>query len=341
VIYPGTGDGGTTVAFNPSVQLQRAGLALVNGIVYICWGSYEDGGHYFGWVAGYRTSDLSLVSTYNATPNSGFGGIWMGGGAPAADQANNLYVITGNGNFDGTNDFGDSFLKLSTANGLQLIDSFTPSNQVGLNNSNIDLGAGGAAIVINLPSQKQLLFGGGKQGEAYVLDSAALGGYLQAAGGADNAVQEFPFNNPIFSTAAFWQNTLYLAGSNGPVQAFTLDPSAGKFRTTVNSSSPSTFGFPGATPSVSSSGTTNGVVWALDNGAYCTNRSKSCGPAVLHAYDATNLGTELWNSGATAGNAVKFTVPTIANGKVYVGTRGSSTTGGGVGEIDVYGLLPN
>jgi hypothetical protein len=341
VTYPGTGDGGNTVAFNPSVQLQRTGLALVNGIVYICWASHEDGGHYFGWVAGYRASDLSLVSTYNATPSSGSGGIWMGGGAPAADNTNNLYVITGNGNFDGTNDFGDSFLKLSTSNGLKRVDSFTPSNQVGLNNSNIDLGAGGAAIVINLPSQKQLLFGGGKQGEVYLLDSTAMGGYLGAGGTADNILQEFPFNNPIFSTAAFWQNTVYLAGLNGPVQALALNPTTGMFGTTPVSSSPSTYGFPGATPSVSSSGTTNGIVWALDNGAFCTGRAKSCGPTVLHAYDATNLGTELWNSGTTAGNAVKFTVPTIANGKVYVGTRGSSTTGGGVGEVDVYGLLPN
>ena len=299
--YPGAGDGGTTVAFNPSVQLQRSGLALVNGIVYICWASHEDGGHYFGWVAGYRASDLSLVSTYNATPSSGFGGIWMGGGAPAADKTNNLYVITGNGKFDGTNDFGDSFLKLSTSNGLQRVDSFTPFNQVGLNNSNIDLGAGGAAIVINVSSQKQLLFGGGKQGEIYLLDSTAMGGYAGTNATADNILQEFPFNNPIFSTAAFWQNTVYLAGLNGPVQALALNPTTGLLGTTPVSSSPSTYGFPGATPSVSSSGSNNGIVWALDNGAFCTARAKSCGPTVLHAYDATNLGTELWNSGNDCG----------------------------------------
>src|SRR2546426_688596 len=106
-----------------------------------------------------------------------------------------------------------------------------------------------------------------------------------------------------------------------------------------------TFGFPGSTPSVSAKGASNGIVWALDNSRYCTTQSPGCGPAVLHAYDAANLATELWNSSQVAankaGNAVKFTVPTVANGKVYVGTRGSSTTGGGVGELNVYGLLPN
>ena len=342
VTYPGTGDGGTTVSFNPSVQLQRAGLALVNGIVYVCWASHEDAGHYYGWVAGYKTSDLSLTSTFNTDPSSGFGGIWMSGGAPAADSNNNLYVITGNGNYDGKTDFGDSFLKLGTSNGLQRLDSFTPSDEAILRQGDKDLGAGGAAILINLPSNKQLVVGGGKgasfAGELYVLDPSSLGGFLQGTGGTDKVVQEFSFNHAIFATAAFWQNTLYIAGVGGPVQAFALNPSTSTFGTTATSSSAATYGFPGATPSVSSSGSTNGIVWALNNSTYCTSGT-TCGPAVLHAYDATNLGTELWNSGTTAGHAVKFTVPTIANGKVYIGTRGSSTTEGGVGELDVYGLL--
>jgi hypothetical protein len=344
VTYPGTGDGGTTVSFDPPVELQRAGLALVNGVVYICWASHEDAGHYYGWVAGYKASDLSLASTFNTDPISGFGGIWMAGSAPAADNNNNLYVITGNGNFDGNTEFGDSFLKLGTSNGLQRLDSFTPSEEATLNQGDLDLGSGGAAVVINLSAQRQLVVGGGKgtafAGELYVLDPTSLGGFQQGAGGTDKVVQEFSFNHPIFATAAFWQNTLYIAGVGGPVQAFALNPSTITFGTTATSSSSATYGFPGATPSVSSSGATNGIVWALNNSTYCTS-GKTCGPAVLHAYDATNLGTELWNSGTTAGNAVKFTVPTVANGKVYVGTRGSSSTGGGVGELDVYGLLAN
>jgi hypothetical protein len=345
VTYPGTGDGGTRVSFDPSVQLQRAGLALVNGVVYICWASHEDAGHYYGWVAGYKASDLSLASTFNTDPSSGFGGVWMAGGAPAADSNNNLYVITGNGNFDGNTEFGDSFLKLGTSNGLQRLDNFTPSEEATLNQGDLDLGAGGAAVVINLSAQRQLVVGGGKgtafAGELYVLDPTSLGGFQQGAGGTDKVVQEFSFNHAIFATAAFWQNTLYIAGVGGPVQAFALNPSTGTFATTATSSSSATYGFPGATPSVSSSGTTNGIVWALNSSAFCTAHSNGCGPAVLHAYDATNLGTELWNSGTTAGNAVKFTVPTVANGKVYVGTRGSSSTSDGVGELDVYGLLPN
>ena len=225
------------------------------------------------------------------------------------------------------------------------VDSFTPSDESTLNQGDRDLGAGGAAILINLPSNKQHVVGGGKgatfAGELYVLDSASLGGFLQGAGGTDSVIQEFSFNHAIFATGAFWQNTLYIAGVNGPVQAFALNPATNTFGASATSSSSASYGFPGATPSVSSSRNTNGIVWALNNSAYCTAQSKSCGPAVLHAYDATNRGTELWNSGTSAGNAVKFTVPTVANGKVYVGTRGSSSTGGGVGELDVYGLLPN
>jgi hypothetical protein len=345
VTYPGSGDGGSTVSFNPSVQLQRAGLALVNGVVYICWASHEDAGHYYGWVAGYKASDLSLASTFNTTSSSGFGGIWMSGGAPAADSNNNLYLITGNGNFDGTTDFGDSFLKLSTSSGLKKTDSFTPAEQDTLNSGDRDLGAGGAALLVNLPSQKQIVIGGGKgatfAGQLYVLDSGALGGYKQGVGASDKVLQEFSFNHAIFATGAFWQNTLYIAGVNGPAMAFAVNPSAGTLNTNPTSTSSANFGFPGATPSVSASGTSNGIVWAIDTSNYCTPQSNGCGPAVLRALDATNLRTELWNSGNSAGNAVKFTVPTVANGKVYIGTRGNSVNNGGVGELDVFGLLPN
>jgi hypothetical protein len=350
----GSAEGGTTVTFNPATQLQRAGLALVNGVVYVCWASHEDKAPYYGWVAGYSASDLSQVGAFNTTPNGGYGGIWMSGGAPTADSSNNLYVITGNGNLSGTGnfsaplDYGDSFIKLSTSSGLAITDFFSPSDQSTLGGNDKDLGAGGAALLISLPSSaphQQLLVGGGKgatfAGELYVLDPNALGGYLQGPGSTDAVVQEFSFNHAIFATGAFWQNTLYIAGVFGPVQAFALNPSTATFGTTATSSSSTTYGFPGATPSVSSSGTSNGIVWSQDNSQYCTPQSAGCGPTVLHAYDAANLGTELWNSGSTAGNAVKFTVPTVANGKVYIATRGSDTGAGGTGEVDVYGLLPN
>lgn len=188
------------------------------------------------------------------------------------------------------------------------------------------------------------MIGGGKDGTVYLLNRDALGGL-----GDTNAVQNFNIGSPIFSTGAFWNGKFYIAGVGGHLQSYSFNTVTGIIGQATVPHSSATFGFPGSTPSVSSSGTANGIVWILDNGNYCTPQSPGCGPAVLHAYDAANVATELWNSsqgsGNTAGNAVKFTVPTVANGKVYVGTRGNNTGGGtsstsAAGELDVYGLLP-
>ncbi len=309
--------------FNPLRQNERCGLALVNGVVYIAYASHGDQPTYYGWVVGYNASNLALTSVFNDDPNSAFGGIWMAGGAPAADSSNNLYVITGNGNFDGNTEFGDSFLKLSS--GLSLSNSFTPTNESNLNGSDADLGSGGAAVLVDQNSSPvpHLVIGGGKEGKLYLLNRDNLGGKNS---GDTGAVQTFSVGNGIFATPAFWQNTLYLGPVGDRVKAYTFDTSSGKFSTSPSSTSPGSFGFPGSTPSVSSQGSSNGIVWAIQNN----------GSAVLHAYDATNLGNELWNSNNSsvdrAGGAVKFTVPTVANGKVYVGTSG---------EISVYGLSPN
>jgi hypothetical protein len=350
--YPGTGDGGSSDTFLPRTQNQRAGLALVSGSVYIAWASHEDVLPYYGWIAAYTYSDAAFTqsSVLNVTPNAGEGGIWMSGGAPAADNNGNLYVITGNGSFDVTNtsgprdDYGDSFLQLNS--GLGISSWFSPSDQ--LNDAAIDhdFGAGGAAVVLNLSTGplQHLVVGGGKDGALYVLNGDSLGG-----SGDGNARQVFNVNGPIFATAAFWNNTLYIGPVDAVIQAYAFNPATNLFNTTVASTTPTAYGYPGATPSVSASGpTSNGIVWAIDSTNYCTKQSPGCGPAVLHAYAATNLATELWNSsmGDAAGNPVKFTVPTVANGKVYVGTRGNNT--GGVygststsGEVDVYGLKPN
>ncbi len=351
---PGTGydASGGNITFNPQTQNVRAGLALVNGIIYICWASHEDKDFYHGWVIAFSASNLSQLNVFNGTANGNKGGIWMAGGAPAADAANNLYLITGNGDYDGAFDYGDSILKLSSS--LALVDSFTPSVQLTLDQQDLDLGAGGAAILVDLPNApagfQHLLVGGGKgpglNGEVYLANRDQLGHYNVNDSGI---VQEFPLGNPVLATPAFWQNKLYLAGAGGHLAAFTIDPALGQFSNPASpNQSAAIYNFPGATPSISASGTTNGIVWALDNSQYCTQQSPGCGPAVLHAYDATSLTTELWNSsqgaGNTAGNAVKFTVPTVANGKVYIGTRGNDTgtgTSSILGELDVYGLLPN
>ncbi len=351
--YPGTGDGGTTTTFVPRGENQRPGLTLVNGVVYIAWASHEDTPPYYGWVIGYNASDLSQASVFNDAPNAGRGGIWMSGGAPAADSSGNLYLITGNANFDATssttpnNDYGDSFLELTSSLGVS--HYFTPSDQATDNSQDSDFGSGGAVVLVDLPANgsnpTHLVLGGGKDGSLYVLNRDNMGG-----SGDTNAWQQILLPNGIFATGAFWNSNFYLATIGGSLQAFSLSSSTAKLTLSPNATS-MTFGFPGATPSVSSMpDNTNGIVWALDNSRYCTPQSPGCGPAVLHAYDAGNLATELWNStqgtGNSAGNAVKFTVPTVANGKVYIGTRGNNT--GGIdsstsipGELDVYGLLPN
>jgi hypothetical protein len=318
ITVPGTGDGssGGNLPFDPLRENQRPGLALVNGIVYVSWASHGDNGPYHGWVMGFDKTTLTRVAIYNDSPNGRQAGIWMAGGAPASDGSN-LYLLTGNGDFDGTKDFGDSFLKLNTSSGLSLADWFTPFDESSLDGGDQDVGSGGAAVLVDLPASPvpHLLIGGGKagsgnSGQLYVLNRDSMGHNQSGSNG--QIVQEFPLGNSIFATAAFWKNTLYLAGVGGPVKAFALNVATSKFDTSSTSRSSGSFGFPGATPSVSAGGTSNGIVWALDNSRYGTPCCSN-GPAILHAYDAANLATELWNSsqgsGNTAGNAVKFTVP--------------------------------
>jgi chitodextrinase len=359
ITFPGNFDGGATVAFDPRNESQRPGLALVNGVVYISWASHEDHDQYHGWVIGYNASTLVQVpnAVFNTTPNSvngaGYarGGIWMGGGAPAADSSGNLYFLTGNGTFDadtGGSNYGDSTMKLSTSAGLSVADWFTPADQSNLDGGDGDHGSGGAAILVDQPAGpvQHLVIGGGKQGNLFLLNRDLMGHYgLNVTPPNSNAVQILNVGNAIFSTSAFWNNSLYIAPAGGPLQAYPFNTASGMFNTSAATQSSVSYGFPGATPSVSANGAANGIVWATDSSQYCTNQSPRCGPAVLHAYDATNLNMELWNSSGVAadkaGNAVKFTVPTVANGKVYIGTRGNDSTNGGVGELDVYGLKPN
>jgi hypothetical protein len=344
ITVPGTGDGSSNgvVPFDPLRQNQRPGLALVNGVVYIAWASHGDNGPYHGWVIGFAANNIGAgpSAVWNSTPNfvsgsNSDGGIWMSGGAPASDSSNNLYFLTGNGSFDantGGSNYGDSTIKLSTSGSLHVLDYFTPDNQASINGGDQDHGAGGAAILVDQPSGpvQHLLIGGGKPGTLYLVNRDNMGHFNI---GSNNVIQSINLGNSIFATGAFWNNFLYIASSNGHLDQYTFNAGTSQFSLPATHSSPGRYGFPGSTPSVSSLGpSTNGIVWALDNNQYCSG----CGPAVLHAYDATNVSSELWNSaqgtGNGAGTAVKFTVPTVANGKVYVPTRS---------ELSVYGLLPN
>jgi chitodextrinase len=325
------------VPFCPLRENQRAGLALAGGRVYVAWASHGDNQPYHGWIMSFNASNVAQPPVvFNDSPNGRESGIWMSGGAPAFDSSGNLYVITGNGDYDGVSDFGDSFLKLSSSLALQ--DWFTPSVQATLDGADLDLGSGGAVILVDLPSSTipHVVIGGGKGtnqlGQLYVVNRDNLGQNAIT----DKVVQQFNLNGMIYSTAAFWQNTLYAAAVGQSLNAFALNTSTSMINPVATSQSSHSYAFPGTTPSVSSSGTTNGIVWALDtNSTTAANASGTAGPAVLFGYDATNLATELWNSsqgtGNAAGFAVKFCVPTVANGKVYVGTQT---------EITVYGLIP-
>lgn len=341
------GDGSTCtsaagkVPFCPLKEGQRAGLAFVNGNVYVAWASHGDNQPYHGWIMAFNAANLQQAPVlFNDSPNGVEGGIWMSGGAPAFDSSNNIFVITGNGDYDGVTEFGESILKLNSSLALQ--DWFSPNVQPALDQSDWDLGAGGAVVLVDLPATspvQHILIGGGKgvnqSGTMYVVnrDTGSMGHQANP----DKSVQQFNLNGMIYSTAAFWQNTMYIAAVNQQLVAYALNPTTSQFAQNPSSQSAHFFFFPGATPSVSSTpANTNGIVWALDtDSTTAANASGMAAPAILFAYDATSLNNELWDStqgtGNAAGNAVKFSVPVIANGKVYVGTKT---------ELSVYGLLP-
>ena len=253
----------------------------------------------------YNGTAFTQQSVLNISPNTGEAGIWMGGGAPSADSNGHLYVITGNGTFDGaatsgtTDDYGDSFLQLAPGAGqnhLGVSSFFTPTDQLSDNQGDKDFGSGGSELVLNLPgsgsSPQHLVVGGGKDGALYVLNGDQMGG-----SGDGNAWQMLNLGHGLFATSAFWNNTLYVAPVGSSMLAYSFDPGSLKFALTPASTSSATFGFPGSSASVSGSGASaNGVVWALDNHNYCTPQSGGCGPAVLHAWAAGSLATELWNS---------------------------------------------
>jgi hypothetical protein len=349
--YKGTGSGGTTVTFDPHQQLQRSGLALVNGVVYVAFTAHEDKAPWYGWMMSYQYNGSALIqkAIINVAPNRQRGGIWMSGGAPAVDSSNNLYVITGNGENTATsatapnNDYGNSLLQLTPS--LTVSQWFTPSDESVNADQDIDFGSGGAAILADLPAGNTVthaIIAAGKDKQLFVLNRDLLGGFGDAA-----AVQKLDLTYATFSTAAYWNNTLYIGGLNAPLRALRLNTSNAQFA--ISSATSHLYGFAGATPSVSSAATQNGVVWSLDTGSWCTHQSKSCAPVILYAHNAASMSTELWNSSLNANDAagygVKFSVPTVANGKVYVGTRGNNI--GGVdsstsvpGELDIYGLKP-
>lgn len=352
----GVGSSGGNVSFDPLVNNQRPALLLVNGHVIITWASHCDAGAYHGWVISYSASTLAREAVLNTSPNGINAGIWMSGSAPAADSSGNIYLATGNGTFNantsGGKDYGDAVMKLSPPSGgtFAVASYFRPFTIVSPDDADTDQGSGGV-MVLPAVGSKNYLVQGGKDGNAYVMDSASLGGYNSSS---NNMIQELNggLSGGMWASPTYFNGSVYFGPSFGrSMRAFSFDTvSSATLSSSPSSVTSFSFSFPGPTASISSNGSSNGIVWALDNQAYCTEQSSTCGPAVLRAYDATNLATLLWNStqgsGNAAGNAVKFAVPTVANGKVYVGTRGNNAGGSASstsvpGELDVYGLLPN
>jgi hypothetical protein len=324
--YRGTGEGGTTLTFNPRNYKQRPGLLLLNGVVYTAWSSHCDIGRYHGWLIGYDAQSLQQVAVYNSTPNGNQGSFWAGGAAPVVDDAGNIYVVSGNGSFDyATNggDLGESFIKLSTANGLAVADYFAPFNYAELNQLDQDTGSAGVALLggeAGSSAHPHLLAGAGKEGRIYLLDRDNLG---EVQSGSDSQIVQSLAGaiGGLFGNPAYFNQMLYFCGSGDQLKAFPVlnahMPSA------PASQSAAAFGFPGCVPTISANGTLDAIVWVLDIGG------------ILRAYDATNLASELYDSSQspardTLGAVVKFSVPTVANGKVYVGTQTS---------LAVYALL--
>jgi len=340
---PGTtlpNDGEDRVLFRSLRQNQRAALLLSDGVVSVAFSSHCIILPYQGWVLAYDAKTLDRLGAFNVAPNDpkGKGGIWHSGGGPAADASGNVFVMTGDGPFDaasGGSSYSDSILKLTNGS-LTVSDYFTPFNQLELEAADADMGSGGPML---LPDQAvgppRLMVGGGKQGIVYLLNRDNMGKFQ--ADSDSQIVQSFPVGScagggscSIRSTPAYFNNKVYTVAATDSLKAYSLSPIDGLL-SLPPVESPNTFRWPGATPAISANGSNDGIVWALETGG-------SGAPAVLRAYSAADVSTELYSSNGNQnsarddpGPAVKYTVPTIANGKVYVGTQG---------QLSVFGLLP-
>jgi LysM repeat protein len=342
---PGTGNGSTggTLTLDPEWANQRAGLLLLNGIVYIAFASHGDNGPWHGWLLGYNEQTLQQTGAFCTSPNGVGGGVWMGGAGLAADVIDpvnhpygRIFLATGNGDYTATTpyaagmDFGDSILNLDLTNGVPTIqDDFTPMGQAQQDLWDMDQASGGVMLVPTQTtgSYPYLLAQTGKTGEVYLLNRQNLGGYNTAG---DQVVQELPYavgNVGVWSTPAYWNGTVYYWGQIDYLKAFPLV--SGQL-TGPTATSSEKYGYPGANPVVSANGNTQGIIWSLETDGYMNSA-----PSVLMAHNATNVSTTLYSSNTNLsrdnpGLAVKFTVPTVVNGKVYVGTQN---------QLSVYGLL--
>jgi hypothetical protein len=328
---------GTTASFDPAQYAERAALLLSHGVVYTTWTSHCDIPPYTGWVIGYDQTTLAQAGVLSIAPNSGTGpSIWMAGDGPGADSAGNIYLLSANGVFDTSldangfpsrQDYGNSFLKITPAGTtLAVADYFTMSNELAESASDEDLGSGGEMLLPDLTdaggTPRHLVVGAGKDGNLYVVDRDSMGKFNP---NTNNIWQQLDRAVPggVFSTPAYFNGAVYYSDYNGTLKTF---PITNAKLGNAAAQSPNSFPYPGASPVVSANGTANGIIWAHENSSV----------AVLHAYDAANVGHELYNSNQAAGNrdhfgtGNKYITPMVADGKVFVGTQNS---------VAVFGLL--
>jgi len=340
--YPGTGgdSSGGFISLETSCY-QRMGLALdpVSNAIYVAFGDCTH-----GWVAAYDKSSLLQTAIFNDTPDGDGGGMWSSGGAPAIDDiTGDLYLLTGVDELSPgvgdpvTTGYNDSFLRLS-ATDLTVLDFFTPDNNATLAANDADLGSGGNILLPGSSTYPDVTLGGGKDGNVFVVNRNNMGGYNPDPP-ENKVIQEVQIctdgDDNIFSTPVYWNGSIYFHCNDDVLRAFSWNAGTTQMSTTPTSVGTAVYQTHGATVSLSANGAMNGILWDIDNTAYTGANPAGSGPSVLHAYDATNVATELYNTTQagtrdTAGPASKFTSPTIANGKVFVPT---ST------ELDVYGLL--
>ena len=334
--YPGKGDNssGGFVIFDPRQYKERAGLLATSSTLYLAWASHCDIRPYTGWIMGYNLTTLAQTTVLNITPNGNEGAIWNSGAGMAADGIGNIILLAANGVFDTSltssgfpsqGDYGNAFLRLTTKGGLAVADYFEMDNEQSENNGDVDLGSGGTLLLSQKDSSGktwQLAVGAGKDSNLYLVDRTNMGKFKSSA---NNIYQELPGALPggVWSMPASSNSNIYYGPVGSPIMAFHFQNA--KLQATPIAKTVNAFPYPGATPSISNNAGQNAIVWAAEN----------VSPAVLHAYNAKNL-QEIYNTNQAAnsrdhfGNGNKYITPTVANGKVYVGT----TNG-----VCVFGLL--
>ena len=351
---PGTGSGasGGRLPLISQHANQRAALLLSNGVVYVAFAGHADQNPYHGWVVGYNAGTLQQTMVFCTSPNSDPGqpafttgngaGIWQSGDGLATDSTGNIFFVTGNGTFDvntGGLDYGDSFLKISPAGAV--VDYFTPHDQQNMSASDLDLGSGGTILLPDQPgTHPHEAITAGKNGTIYLVDRDNMGHYNASNDNQiiQSVVNIFPHGTNgtgNFKAPLHWNGNLYFTADADYLKVFSL--TNGRMSTTPTSHSPNIFNYPGSTLGMSSNGATSGILWAIERVDLDADGGGTVGPGSLHAYDATNLANELYNSNQASGSrdlldqTCKWSAPLVANGKVYV----ASET-----QLTIFGLLP-